>query len=430
MISTIDKKKGEKKTICIIANGCHENFYDAALLEKYLSNDDRFIFVKRFQEADVILFLGCANTQDIENETRSLIEYVKRTKGDKSEIIVLGCISRIRSDLQLNIGEDMDHYGILKGQFRDIESNLSVNSLYTVDDEDICQFRHDRKANFFAERIGGGNADTPNNISFIIKKKLFDEVKSWKDFFESKINIVNSQTYCIKISTGCLGNCSYCVIKKSRGKVKSKSLDRIMEEFHKGLELGYQEFALIGTDLGDYRKDQGGDLINLLEKMTSQPGRFFIKLRNVNPRWIIAQGKNFYDLLKRGNIRYLLSPMQSGSNRILELMQRGYRKEGFVNVVKQIRSSYPSVLIQSQVIVGFPTESEEDFLQTKHLFDQNIFHYADVFRYSERNGTVAQTIYPKVPEPVIMTRYRKLLIKCLVNHPLQKLQIIYGLNYV
>ena len=430
MISTIDKNNGGKKTVCIIANGCHENHYDAALLQKYLSKDERFKFVKNFMEADIILLLGCANTQDIENETRALIDHVKRTKGDKSEIIVLGCISRIRSDLELNIGGNNDNYGIMKSQFRDIESNLSVNSLYNVDDDDVCQFIHDRKANFFASRIGRGDADKLNKSSFLIKKMLFDGVKSWKDFYESKINIVNDRTYCIKVSTGCLGNCSYCVIKKSRGKVKSKGIDRIIAEFHQGLDLGYQQFALIGTDLGDYGKDQGSDLIDLLEKMTSLSGKFSIKLRNVNPRWIIAQGENFYDLLRRGNISYLLSPIQSGSNRILELMNRGYKIEKFINIIKRIRSSYPSVLIQSQAIVGFPTESEEDFLKTRRLVNQNLFHYIDVFRYSERNGTIAQTIYPKVSESIIMNRYRKLLIKCISNHPIQKLQIIYGLNYV
>jgi threonylcarbamoyladenosine tRNA methylthiotransferase CDKAL1 len=259
---------------------------------------------------------------------------------------------------------------------------------------------------------------------------LFDGVKCWKDYFESRINIVNSKTYCIKIATGCLGNCSYCVIKTSRGKVRSKPMDRILDEFQQGLDLGYQQFALIGTDLGDYGGDQGNDLIDLLEKMTSLSGRFFIKLRNVNPRWVIAQSNNFYDLLRKGNIRYLLSPIQSGSNRILELMNRGYDQADFVNVVKKIRSSYPSVLIQSQVIVGFPTETEEDFMQTRHLVNQNLFHYMDVFRYSDRNGTKAQTIYPKVPESVIMNRYRKLLFKSLLNHPIQKLQIIHGLNYV
>jgi threonylcarbamoyladenosine tRNA methylthiotransferase CDKAL1 len=430
MISTIDQTCGEKKTICIIANGCHENHYDAALLEKSLGDDERFRFVKGYKEADIIILLGCANTQHMENETRALIEHVKQTKKDKSEVMVLGCISRISPDFELNVGENIDNYGIMESQFREIENASSVSSLYKVEDEDICQFKDDRKAKIFGSRSGNGDADKLNKISFPIKRMLFDGVKYWKDFFESKINIVNSKTYCIKIATGCSGNCSYCVIKTSRGKVRSKPLDRILEEFQKGLDLGYQQFALIGTDLGDYGGDQGNDLIDLLEKMTSLPGRFFIKLRNVNPRWIIAQSENFYDLLGRGNIRYILSPIQSGSNRILELMNRGYKQEDFANVVKKIRSSYPSVLIQSQVIVGFPTESEEDFMETRHLVNQNLFHYMDVFRYSDRNGTKSQTIYPKVPEPVIMHRYRKLLFKSLLNHPIQKLQIIYGLNYV
>ena len=112
---------------------------------------------------------------------------------------------------------------------------------------------------------------------------MFNGMKAYKDFLESKINVYNPKCYCIKICTGCLGSCSYCIIRYSRGKIKSKPIEKIMEEFEQGLSLGYRDFALIGTDLGDYGQDVGMNFPQLLEQMVAMPGDFRLRLRNVNP---------------------------------------------------------------------------------------------------------------------------------------------------
>ena len=96
-------------------------------------------------------------------------------------------------------------------------------------------------------------------------------MKGYKDFVESKINVYNDKCYCIKICTGCLGSCSYCIIRYSRGKIKSKPIKKIMEEFKQGLALGYRDFALIGTDLADYGQDVGMNFTQLLKQMVAYP---------------------------------------------------------------------------------------------------------------------------------------------------------------
>jgi len=300
---------------------------------------------------------------------------------------------------------------------------LAAHSLYCDTDPDIMNFKTARKEKIFTKNSNGNEANGLwQQIAFPVRTTLFNGMKAYKDFLESRINVYNDKCYCIKICTGCLGSCSYCIIRYSRGKIKSKPIEKIMEEFKQGLSLGYRDFALIGTDLGDYGQDVGMNFPQLLEQMVATPGDFRLRLRNVNPRGIIEYFPQLFQLLDSKKIVYLLSPVQSGDNRILELMNRGYKIEDIVSCMGKIRAAYPFVVLQSQIIAGFPTESETEFLSSKAVVDRGIFDYIDIFRYSDRYGTKSASIYPKVPEETIMERYRNLFFKALINHPVRKLQ--------
>ena len=109
-------------------------------------------------------------------------------------------------------------------------------------------------------------------------------------------------------------------------------------------------------------------------------------------------------------------------------MNRGYKIEDILSCMEKIRAAYPFVVLQSQIIAGFPTESEAEFLSSKALIDRGVFDYIDIFRYSDRYGTKASSIYPKVPEKTIMKRYRSLFLAALINHPIRKLQAMYRLH--
>ena len=109
-------------------------------------------------------------------------------------------------------------------------------------------------------------------------------------------------------------------------------------------------------------------------------------------------------------------------------MNRGYKIEDILSCMGKIRAAYPFVVLQSQIIAGFPTESEAEFLSSKAVVDKGIFDYIDIFRYSDRYGTKSASIYPKVPEKIIMERYRSLFFKSLINHPVRKLQAMHRLS--
>jgi MiaB/RimO family radical SAM methylthiotransferase len=228
---------------------------------------------------------------------------------------------------------------------------------------------------------------------------------------ESRLDVWNKNTYTIRISTGCLGNCSYCSIKQARGKISSRPIQTIVSEVKDGLELGYHDYALIGTDIGDYGKDLETNLLELLKAIISIPGRFQLRLRNVNPRWLVPNVDALCEILKSGKIGYIQSPIQSGSNRILKLMKRGYLAGDYLNAMERIRKSSTEVFLKTQLIVGFPTESEEDFLDSLRLYDPGLFNYIEVFSYSSRPNTKASMMSGQLPEQVIWRRYKKLLVK-------------------
>ena len=138
--------------------------------------------------------------------------------------------------------------------------------------------------------------------------------------------------------------------------MKSKSVETIMEEFNDILNSGTTEHVLTGTNLGDYGKDIDTDLINLLDEMVKIDGDYSLRLRDVHPNWIIKNINKFMDILKSGKIIYILCPIQSGNNRILKLMNRGHRSEDILNCMEKIKRTYPGVVLETHLLIGFPGE--------------------------------------------------------------------------
>jgi tRNA A37 methylthiotransferase MiaB len=216
----------------------------------------------------------------------------------------------------------------------------------------------------------------------------------------------------------------------SRGKIKSKRIDDIMTEFERGLEKGYQQFVLLGTDIGDYGKDINLDLHSLLEKLVSYKANFRLRLRNINPRWIIPNRTALEILLRSEKIVYIQSPIQSANNRILELMNRGYQSQKIISIMQDIHQKFPFVVLKTQIIVGFPTETKEEFEETLDLVNKKIFDYVDVFRFTPREKTFAATIEPQVPFNEIVRRYRKVFLRSLFSQPSRKFAAIRRLQRV
>ena len=195
--------------------------------------------------------------------------------------------------------------------------------------------------------------------------------------------------------------------------MSSRPFQTIVSEVKEGLNLGYRDYALIGTDIGDYGSDLETNLLELLKAIISLPDSFRLRLRNVNPRWLIPNAADLCEILKSGKITYIQSPIQSGSEKILKLMNRGYLAVDYLDAIQKIRNTCEKVFIKTQIIVGFPGESEVDFQDSIKLYASGLFNYIDVFSYTNRPNTKASTMSGQIPQEVILRRRRKLRLKSL-----------------
>ena len=183
---------------------------------------------------------------------------------------------------------------------------------------------------------------------------------------------INRNKFCyIRISLGCLGACSYCSKRFYSGKLQSKGFENILNEFKSGLKQGYKNFYLLTEDAGCYGLDINTNIVNLLQRLfeSGKDYDFKIVLSNINAQWFIK----FYDELlpifvnNQSKINYVHIPVESGSNRILKLMNRPYSIEDVKEKLLSLKISAPSLSLVTDIIVGFPQENEADFLETKEF---------------------------------------------------------------
>ncbi len=208
--------------------------------------------------------------------------------------------------------------------------------------------------------------------------------------------------YFIMIAQGCSNRCSYCNIKRSKGEVRSEPAGTILPQILNGLSLGVQEFALLADDCASYGHDLGTNLVQLIERLFAAGPGFKLKLGYVFPQFIL----NHFDRLKKvfgtGRIRYVNIPVQSGSQRIVELMNRRYPIDGVMEAVRQLRDIAPRTTFCTHIMINFPTESHDDFLMSLAVadgFDEVLF-----LHYSDNQDTAAAGLFPKVPEPEVRRR--------------------------
>jgi len=204
----------------------------------------------------------------------------------------------------------------------------------------------------------------------------------------------------ISISDGCLGNCSYCATKFARGNLKSKNINEINSEFMQALEKGFKEFWLTSQDTGCYGFDKKTNLIELIETLLKNEGNYRIRIGMMNYNHVKGMKKQLIKIFSSPKVfQFLHLPLQSGSNRILSLMNRGYKAKEFISFVKSLRKELPLLTLSTDIIVGFPTESEKDFQETIKAIKALEPDIVNVSKFSERPGIKALELFPKVSGP-------------------------------
>lgn len=391
-----------KKNVLVITNGCPENRIDCAKIEQFLVQNE-WIIAKRIRESNLIIFNACGLTEFQQEDSIRLIKKLKRKKETDSKLIVCGCLPMINKERIREI-YDGDIFGGDDPQ--KLAHRLGIKNA-----------SNSINANYLIPRTACSQS-LIHRITNLTKSLIFYPIQSrrngnrYKQFGDS-VNIVQPNTYYIKISTGCINSCSYCAVKLSRGAIKSKPIEQIKKEFHKGLELGYKQFALIGTDTGSYGHDNQTNLVNLLREITSVEGKFLLKLRNVHPRSLIKMLPGFLDVVKSGKLVHMTTATQHGNNHILQLMKRGYNIEDVKFAIKTLKNTCPNLKIRTQLMVGFPGETNLEFNDTLKLIDEIQFDFIEVYKYSPRAKTLAAKMPNQVTKRIANKRYNILSLKAL-----------------
>lgn len=341
--------------------GCAANQYDGDIIKTLLVKKG-LIEAPSPDKADIIILNTCIVKKATEDRMRERLR--KLSKLDKS-LIVTGCMAEALSEKILSIA-----------------SNTSVVGLNYID-------------------------LIPNIIDRISKgEKIVLTGKRNLNRVALDYNPSNELIATVPIAQGCLGSCTFCITRFARGTLVSFPPRDIVEKVKKLVEKGYKEIRLTGQDVGPYGRDLGITLVDLLEKICEIEGFFKVRIGMASPDTIEPVFDNLISIMNRCDkiYRFLHIPVQSGSERILRLMNRRYSPELFVELVEKARKTISDITIATDVIVAFPTETEEDHLATISLLERTQPDIVNISRYGDRPFTKAAKLKPKVHSGVAKKR--------------------------
>ena len=361
----------ESRTVAFHTLGCKLNFSETSTLSRMLEGEG---FKKReFDElADVYVINTCSVTENADKECRQLVRRIQR-KSPESLVVITGCYAQLKAK---EISE-IPGVDLVLGAAEKFNLINHIKELSKGDPTKIC------------------SCD-------------IDEISD----FHSSYSIHDRTRTFLKVQDGCDYSCSFCTIPLARGKSRSDSIDHVIENAEYLASKGVKEVVLTGVNLGDFRgslqssPENGSsgqalngsnenffDLIKNLEKVTGiQRYRISSIEPNLLNNEIIGFVANSDKFMPHFHI-----PLQSGSNRILGLMRRRYRRELYADRVSLIKTLMPHCCVGVDVIVGFPSETDEDFKETFDFLHSMDISYLHVFTYSERDNTQALSIKPVVP---------------------------------
>ena len=353
------------KTFLIKTLGCKVNSYESEFMRSLLISEG---YNEVDNNADICIINSCTVTNTADNKSKQVINNIKKTNPN-AIVVACGC---------------------------------------------FCQFRKDNIDSLINADIIIGNRNKSKIVYYL--KEYEKNHKRIIDFYDMELSdfedmeIKKFETHhraFIKIEDGCNNFCSYCIIPYVRGRVRSKDFNKCVMEVNDLVLSGHKEIVLSGIHTGMYNSD-GKRLSNLINEISKIELLKRIRLSSVE---IVELDDGMMEIIKNNNkfVSHLHIPLQAGCDKTLKAMNRRYDLEYFTNKVNTIRSYRKDISLTTDVIVGFPGETEDDFNETYEYCKNIKFAKIHVFPYSDRNGTVASRMTNKVPRNIIKERARKLI---------------------
>lgn len=351
-------------TVAVYTLGCKVNLYESELIISLLK-ENNYTLVDFNEKADIYIINTCSVTNESDRKDRKIINEARR-KNKEAIIVVTGCYSQINPE---TINAD-----IILGN-KDKSKIIDLLEDYIKNKKQI--------------------------------KQIYDLTKV--EFEKMNINKFENHTRAfVKVQDGCNAFCSYCIIPYARGRIRSKDLNETIEEVTNLVNNGYKEIVLTGIHTGRYGIDKNTNLYELLKKLVQIPKIFRIRLSSIEINEITDE---IIELIKTNDImaKHLHIPLQSGSDKILTLMNRRYDINYFAKKIETIRKEIPDISITTDLIVGFPNETEEDFKDTIKLLNKIKFTKIHTFPYSKRKNTKAASMPNQIDGMIKKKRVHEVL---------------------
>ena len=373
-VSDILVKRNTKPRACVRSFGCQLNFSDGEKIKGMLVKMGCEMAEKE-ENADIVIYNTCAVRENAEDRVFGNLGFLKHYKEKNPEMIIglCGCMASLEHVTQK-----------LKSSYKFVDIVFSPSAL-------------DRLPKLLLERLSGSRYAFDTNEYNMSSEGLYQERDS---SFKASVPIM----------FGCNNFCTYCIVPYVRGRERSRKPENIIQEVEKLVQNGYKEIMLLGQNVNSYGKDldESVDFPELLQRINEIDGDFVVRFMSSHPK---DAGKKLIDtIINCGKIgKHLHLPVQSGSNDILDKMNRRYTVEKYLETIDYARSFIPDFSFTTDIIVGFPNESEEDFEKTLSLMKRVKYDNIYSFIYSKRSGTKAAEIEDKVSDEEKGKRMTRLL---------------------
>jgi len=373
------------KTVALHTLGCKLNFSETSTIGRLFENDG-FVKKKFDEVADVYVINTCSVTDNADKECRQLVRRIQR-KAPEAMVVITGCYAQLKPEEIASIpGVDL-----VLGAAEKFNITEHLKTITKGDSTKIC------------------SCDIEEVNIFSASQSINDRTRVF-----------------LKVQDGCDYNCSFCTIPMARGKSRSDSIDNILANVKTIAEQGVKEIVLTGINLGDFGsthqstpdevKNKEEDFYQLIQQLENSEGPNRYRISSIEPNLLSDEIIEWVSKSKKIMPHFHI-PLQSGSNKILGLMRRRYKRELYSEKVNLIKKLIPHCCIGVDVIVGFPGETETHFKETVDFLQALDISYLHVFTYSERANTLADSMKPVVP---ISTRNER--NKMLRNLSYQKMQ--------
>ncbi|MCH5266785.1 MAG: tRNA (N6-isopentenyl adenosine(37)-C2)-methylthiotransferase MiaB [Lachnospiraceae bacterium] len=374
-----EQEKGRKLTCHIKTFGCQMNARDS---EKILG----ILTVMGYEEsdteqADLVLYNTCTVRENANLKVYGRLGQLKKFKERNPEMLTILCGCMM---------QEPDVISRIKKSYRNVDIIFGTHNIFKL-------------AELLAMRLFEPDA----------KRMIID---IWKDTTEIVEELPNARKYSFKggvnIMFGCNNFCSYCIVPYVRGRERSREPEDIVEEIRSMVQDGVVEIMLLGQNVNSYGKtlEHPITFAELLRQVEEIPGLQRIRFMTSHPKDLSDE---LIEVMGQSDkiCKHLHLPLQSGSSRLLKIMNRHYTKEDYLELVDKIRSKNPDISLTTDIIVGFPGETEEDFAETLDVVERVGYDSAFTFIYSKRTGTPAASMEEQVPEEVVKERFDRLLDK-------------------